>query len=490
MSTNQDQQPQDQQPQDQALISPNLDHSALELQPPDNLILNVDVLTQHLLESSFQPQVPPHLHNKSESVSSRVSVGALERREALEKSRLVRKKMELELREVEEKELLELDAQSHSPSQPLTTGALAAIDYSEDEVRARLVKIKEEQLMLENKLVYGDVKREAFDSTLLSRSLEHTTRPYFATCSSKLKIATLKPFSGTFDEVERNRWINNAKSYCANIGLDTSARIDEQQVPQVFHAVRNLLSGESSTLTVPQDWFDLENSNSPFVSVLDLFRRMCLFWKDDHAEENSLALYRKTVQANLKAREFGNLVKQRAAACINRGFNEKDWMETFLDGLSSHYSTYVKGQLAIAKRDGREITFEFLILIASDYDSVSSAHTTQQRKTPAPLNQTSTNSTTSVTPSKVNTSANPQEWITLAIKWQERNLVQDILKWQQQPSRAAPPHIQCYNCGQNTGHYSNTCTNSRLSPKSAPVIISALVSKDVSASPSGKAQDE
>jgi hypothetical protein len=345
------------------------------------------------------------------------------------------------------------------------------------------------------------------DSSPDPRALPVDSRP-IATLSVKLKVTAPRLWKGSFKRPERDGWSRSAKGYFAAIGLDLDAALSEDLTPLPYHTIRELMSPDApSTGVSPQQWFDNRNARNPWKSAREILEGIAEYWVDDDAEERALREFRSARQKSLRAREFGALVEALAASCTERTLSTSDKRELFLEGLNPSIRDYVDMQIRQRKRDGKESDFHTIVTIAADLDVRHSAHrvgsvlpapttggTARRISAPATIgNSAGTDSPSASGPSSQPRSTkgrpSPEEWLAAARDFQERFPMNKKVEWAQTTAtagrgRQAPATMQCYNCGQ-LGHYSRACTNMRIAPKSAPIILAAVNQlSDVPPSPS------
>jgi hypothetical protein len=453
---------------------------------------------------------PPFPHHSPESTRS-ASNSIAARRIALEMDAQVRRakfeEEEAEWRKQGEEELKALSVTRSVKSeqaQPVLPSAEAINRVTTETARRHLAEIEHERHSLIRAIDTLALAPKQEDAPSDAQHLlEEDTLPVplapdgrqIAKLSVKLKVTAPHLWKGSFKRPERDGWIRSAKGYFAAIGLNLDAALSEELTPLPYHTVRELMSPDApSTGVSPQQWFDNRNIRVPWKSAREILHAIADYWVDDDAEERALKEFRSARQRSLRAREFGALVEALAACCTERSLTALDKREVFLEGLNPATRDYVDMQMRQRKRDGKTSDFNAIVAIAADLDvrhssgrlgtgpSPPSAGTPQTKRSSAPTTNSShpgNELAPTTTQPRVNKGRpTPEEWLTAAREFQDRYPMDKKSEWTQTATsagrgRPAPPSLQCYNCGQ-LGHYSRACTNGRISPKSAPIILAAV----------------
>jgi hypothetical protein len=431
------------------------------------------------------------------SVTSQRSQSALDRRAAIESARSEResrfRQEELYRMIEEEKDLEVADQESVAEGNPdkLTADALLiqepiSLVHLQRRIaeldRTREALVRAQSGLLDSN-AEGDHRRHSIADQLHSDSppdhntaLKHlplvSTVPT-ATLSLKVKPMVPKPWKGSFLAAERDSAIKSMKGYFAAIGLDLTARIDEDFSPQAFHIVRSLFSNESGPGGVsPQAWYDARNERSPWNTANEVLEAMELYWVDDTAKERAVAALRACRQGSLTARQFGTKVEQLASACKGRRFTEEDLTEIFNNGLTPSTKEYLDLQVKQGRRlMRREFGFLEQVAIAAEKDHVLKDYKLETRTKVSIHTSVPVLAETSST----NKTLRDSQWETKAQHWQATHPIDQKSAWHQPVGTKKPePGLVCFNCCKAREHFSPQCSFPRGDPTKRSFVVASL----------------
>lgn len=307
----------------------------------------------------------------------------------------------------------------------------------------------------------------------------------WASLNAKVRTEKPKAWVGEYDHVTRETWIASAVYYLAGVGVKVTDRIDKYKTPLVFYHIRSLFSSEKpSGKTAALTWFDLQDKETPFQTVNEVFEAMRKYWADDYSAERALAKYRAAKQGVMRARDFASELSALANAAYSFEIGAADRRATYIAGLNPQVRDYVKTNLTLLEMAlHKTASFEDVVRIAARTDdlegfrkqSSGTGHTTSSR--------TVSNANSSSIPKQQAFSArSAEQWRERATAWQEKNPLSRRNEWFNAKSSTAPSPVRCYNCGEMGSHYSTGCLNSRKAP--SQVVVAAVKAGVVSPSPS------
>ncbi|GAA5883439.1 hypothetical protein JCM8547_005266, partial [Rhodosporidiobolus lusitaniae] len=148
----------------------------------------------------------------------------------------------------------------------------------------------------------------------------------------------------------------------------------------------------------------------------------------------------------MTARDFGTCVETLADACFDRKVDEADRIATFVYGLNSQYSEFVRTQEQTLALSGRKLKtldeYVRVAAVADGLDSFSSSLKSSSRKSAA-------------NPSSMDEKT--QKWRARAAEWQLNHPLSNSAEWKSDGSMKPAQQQYCYNCGRYADHYSRSC---------------------------------
>ncbi|GAA5923981.1 hypothetical protein JCM1841_000125 [Sporobolomyces salmonicolor] len=302
----------------------------------------------------------------------------------------------------------------------------------------------------------------------------------------KFKIKEPKTWTGEYNHVKREGWIKTVKLYLAGLELDLDAVPDEHLTPLPFFTVRALFSPDAANGSIsPQAWFDARNRRDLFLSANGVLNAVQSHSVDDHAAEQVLKRYRSARQDSSRAHNFSSSLDALAEVCLDCTIDDLNRHKTFVDRLRPAVQDFVKTQLAMRKAMGRkEPDFNEVVKIASLTDSLSSFAPLAKSSAPAHAPSPSKKIADATVPPRnppSPTSRPGSTWSQDVTQWQQQNPELRRLEWFDARGCHPAKPVRCYNCGEVSEHYSQSCMAARKDPKK---VIVAMLSKMSISSPS------
>lgn len=196
----------------------------------------------------------------------------------------------------------------------------------------------------------------------------------WASVALKLRLNKPKPWTGKTDYVVREAWIKTAESYLVGIGIHLDSRFSRARTPLPYYQLRGLFSANKApNRSAPVAWFDQREKDGDFQFVKDVFNLMRRHWHDDFASDRALKEYRNLSQAKMRAREFAIVLNAAADAVTDYTIPDADRRHTFLAGLNTKVSDFVKAQMATNKMvdPTRNFCFDDLVTLAARTDELA-----------------------------------------------------------------------------------------------------------------------
>ncbi|GAA5986979.1 hypothetical protein JCM11641_002274 [Rhodosporidiobolus odoratus] len=124
--------------------------------------------------------------------------------------------------------------------------------------------------------------------------------PALARFGVKIQVNKPKPWTGEFDELKHEGWIETVSLYLVGNALELDTVLDEVLVPTPFYILRSLFSSNATHgFLPPQAWFDARNSRQLFLCVSDVFVAIRSHSVKDNAAEEALAQNWAATQGSL-----------------------------------------------------------------------------------------------------------------------------------------------------------------------------------------------
>lgn len=151
---------------------------------------------------------------------------------------------------------------------------------------------------------------------------------------SHLKLSPPKPWTGIFNETEREAWIALASEYLAAVGVDLRAPFREEA--RTRYLVRSLFATKVKDGLVPSQWYEgVMQRADEFFNLSHLFQEMRQLWADPLSLQCGLDDVRKVRQGNQRAHVYAALLQDKVARCGANIFSQAMLIDQFERGLDS-----------------------------------------------------------------------------------------------------------------------------------------------------------